>query len=339
MEDKMTEKKKRLRIKAFLRQKFSSVKTRLQSERSKDILTFLMFVALSFLFWMMQSLGEDMNTVYRIPIKYTNIPDNTIITCDLPSSVTVHLRDEGAVLMNYSLEGIPALEVDFRQYANERSAFILTSEEIKNQIKKNLRNTTNLTSVSLDTLAVYYTQAAGKKVKVQIKGSVTTVPQCIISGKIQADVDSVQVYAPDYLLHTVTEVETDSFVIKDLAQPLTQTVPLRRIEGVKIVPDQVSLTVPVEELTSKSISVPVSVMNLPRHMSLLTFPATVRVDCMVPVSRFSQISAADISVAVDYAETRKTPEKLAVKIVRTPGAAYYVTVAPDSVEYILEQRH
>ena len=139
----MAEKKKGLRIKAFLRQKLGGVKRRLQSERSKDILTFLMFVALSFLFWMMQSLGEDMNTVYRIPIKYTNIPDNTIITCDLPTSVTVHLRDEGAVLMNYSLEGIPALEVDFRQYANDRNAFILTSEEIKNLVTKNLRNTTN----------------------------------------------------------------------------------------------------------------------------------------------------------------------------------------------------
>lgn len=335
----MAEKKKGLRIKAFLRQKLGGVKRRLQSERSKDILTFLMFVALSFLFWMMQSLGEDMNTVYRIPIKYTNIPDNTIITCDLPTSVTVHLRDEGAVLMNYSLEGIPALEVDFRQYANDRNAFILTTEEIKNLVTKNLRNTTNLTSVSLDTLAVYYTQAAGKKVKVQIKGSVKTVPQCIISGKIQSDVDSVQVYAPDYLLHTVTEVETDSFVIKDLTRSLTQTVPLRRIEGVKIVPDKVSLTIPVEELSSKSISVPVSVMNLPRQISLLTFPATVRVDCMVPVSRFSQISAEDITVAVDYAATRQAPEKLAVKIVRTPGAAYYVTVVPDSVEYILEQKH
>lgn len=88
------EKKKRVGVKTFLLRKLGSVRSRLQSERSKDILTFLMFVALSFLFWMMQSLGEDMNTVYRIPIKYTNIPDNTIITCELPTSVTVHLRDE-----------------------------------------------------------------------------------------------------------------------------------------------------------------------------------------------------------------------------------------------------
>ena len=74
-------------------------------------------------------------------------------------------------------------------------------------------------------------------------------------------------------------------------------------------------------------------------MSLLTFPAVVNVDCMVPVSRFSQISAEDIAVAVDYKETRNAPEKLAIKITRTPGAAYYATVAPDSVEYILEQKH
>lgn len=62
------EKKKRAGVKTFLLRKLGSVRSRLQSERSRDILTFLMFVALSFLFWMMQSLGREYE--HRVPYSH-----------------------------------------------------------------------------------------------------------------------------------------------------------------------------------------------------------------------------------------------------------------------------
>ncbi|MCD7710386.1 MAG: YbbR-like domain-containing protein [Porphyromonadaceae bacterium] len=296
-------------------------------------------MALSFLFWIILAFGEEMNIAYRIPIKYTNFPDNTIITYDLPTSLTAHLRDEGTVLMNYSLDGLPALEIDFRQYANSSDAFILTAEEIKEKIKKNLRNTTILTSISIDSLAVYYTQSSGKKVRLRITGTALTIPQCIISGEIRSDIDSVQVYAPEYLLNTISYIETDSFLIKDLNRTVTKTVPLRRISGVKTIPQEVKLTIPVEELTSKTISIPISVDNLPRNVSLYTFPAMTKVECLVPTSQFSLISTEDIGISVDYNDIRtSTNDKLALKIDRLPSSVQYITLSPDSVEYILDSK-
>ncbi|MCD8287915.1 MAG: YbbR-like domain-containing protein [Porphyromonadaceae bacterium] len=331
--------KKRFRVKSLFQKNLGLLRTLLRNKRYKEFIIFLLFVALSFLFWIILAFGEEMNIAYRIPIKYTNFPDNAIITYDLPTSLTAHLRDEGTVLMNYSLDGLPALEIDFRQYANSSDAFILTAEEIKEKIKKNLRNTTILTSISIDSLAVYYTQSSGKKVRLRITGTALTIPQCIISGEIRSDIDSVQVYAPEYLLNTISYIETDSFLIKDLNRTVTKTVPLRRISGVKTIPQEVKLTIPVEELTSKTISIPISVNNLPRNVSLYTFPAMTKAECLVPTSQFSLISTEDIGISVDYNDIRTSAnDKLALKIDRLPSSVQYITLSPDSVEYILDSK-
>lgn len=329
-------KKKLSQAAVFFKAFFGNGNVRVHGGRRREIFTFLLFVALSFLFWVMQSLSEDMNTSYRIPIKYTNIPDDIIVTNDLPSTVTVHLRDEGAVLLNYNIEGIPAFEVDFRQYHTDHEFFILTSEQIKDQIKKRLKNTTNLTYISIDTLAVYYAQGVGKKVKVQVVGSVSTLPQCIQNGKITTDIDSVQIYAPERMLQTIDKVETDSFAVADLAATWKERVPLKKMNGVKMVPDEVVVTVPVEELTTKSFTVPIAVRNLPHDVSLLAFPAAVTIDCVIPMSRFSKLSERDVRVAVDYKETKNLPEKLAVKVIRAQGEV--LRIVPDSVEYVIEKK-
>ena len=323
-------------IKIDIRNLFQKIRTYLQSVRKREVLLFMFFVGLSFLFWVMQSLSEDMNTSYRIPIKYTNIPENVIITNELPASLTVHLRDEGAVLLNYNLDGIPALDIDFRQYQNGKGFFILTPEQIKDRIKKNLKNTTNLTYLSIDTLAVYYAQGVGKKVPLHITGTAATLPHCVLSGRITADIDSVQIYAPESLLNSIKVVETDTFAVKDLAATWQQQVPLRRRSGVKIVPEQVLVTIPVEELTTKSFTLPVGVDNLPADVALLTFPASVRVDCLIPMSRFADVTEADVQVAVDYECTSNAPQKLAVKT--SYSMVEVLRIVPDSVEYILEHK-
>ncbi len=313
---------------------FHSIRDYFDNEHSREVVTFLFFVALSFLFWIMQSLSEDINTKYRIPIKFSNVPENTIFTNEIPSHIIVHLRDEATVLLNYNLEGIPPFEINFKEYSNHRNAFFLAPEQIISQIKKNLKNTTLITSMSVDTIAVYYTQGVGKKVKVLPVGNISTQPQYIVNGKATTDIDSVLVYAPDYLLDEIERIETQSFDASDLTETWKDVVPLQSRQGVKIVPDKVEVTIPVEELTTKSLTIPISVENLPSQVILRTFPASVNVDCVIPISRFSQFTEKEVCATVDYKDTHNISSRLPIKITRS--AAQVIKVVPDSVEYILE---
>ena len=114
---------------------------------------------------------------------------------------------------------------------------------------------------------------------------------------------------------------------------------LTYIRGAKIVPEKVEVTIPIEEVTTKKLTLSVAPQNLPTGISMLTFPANVQINCMIPVSKFSKIHADDFSVGVDYNQLKDhIGKKVAVQVLRKPPFVNNVQVTPDSVEYILEEK-
>ena len=72
----------------------------LRSEKSKQVLIFLLFVAISTIFWVLQSLNNKEEVAVNIPLNYTNIPRNIIFTNNPQQYVPVVLRDKGISLIN-----------------------------------------------------------------------------------------------------------------------------------------------------------------------------------------------------------------------------------------------
>lgn len=310
----------------------------LQSKKCKETLIFLLFLIISFAFWTVVSLNETSELNFKVPLRYTNVPDKAFITSKLPQNVEIRLRDRGTVLLNYALNRFSPLEINFETYANNKEQISIPASQLITELKKKLVNTTTLMTFAPDTLQIYYTMTEGKKVPVKLVSELNTQPQCVISGAILLSADSVMVYAPQELLNTIIEVSTDSVRAENLSDTLQSTVFLAPVKGAKAVPDKIEITVPVEEMILKTLEVPLTTMSLPSSLKLLTFPAKVKVECMVPMSRFSQLNTDNINLVVDYKKTRQnTNKKLPVEIVSYPDYVLNIQIKPDSVEYILEE--
>ncbi|MCH5328020.1 MAG: YbbR-like domain-containing protein [Coprobacter sp.] len=311
----------------------------LRSDRSKEVFTFLLFLLLSFIFWALQSLDEDVDGTFTVNVKYVNVPERVVFTSDLPDKIDIRLRDKGTVLMGYLMNRIPAIEIDFRRYENKNGVFVITQAQLSSLLHKSLKNTTGLLAVTPDSIPVYYTDNAGKKYRVRLRGSFSSEPQCVIYGEIEMSSDSVMVYAPSSVLKNIKEIVTDSLVLTALSDTVRVSLNLSGIQGAKIVPDKVEVMVPVEEITTKTLSLPVVPQNLPVGISMLTFPASVQVSCMIPVSQFSKIQAEDFAVGVDYEQLQDDlGKKIEVQVLNKPLFVNNISVNPDSVEYILEEK-
>ncbi len=310
----------------------------LRSERCKESLIFLFFLVISYAFWTIVSLNEISEMNFKVPLRYTNIPDKAFVTSELPHVVNVRLRDRGTVLLNYTLNRFSPIEINFENYSNNKDEIFIPSAQLISEMKKRLVNSTALVSFSPDTVAIYYTMAEGKKVPVRLVSHFSTKPQCVISENIQLKPDSVMIYAPRKLLATINEVYTDSVYAENLTDTLRTVVPLSLIEGSKAIPGETTVTVPVEEVILKTLEIPLTVASLPASLKLLTFPAKVKAECMVPMSLFSSLSNKDINLEVDYKKVRrKNVRKLPVEIISYPDFVLNIQVKPDSVEYILEE--
>lgn len=111
------------------------------------------------------------------------------------------------------------------------------------------------------------------------------------------------------------------------------------VEGSKAIPAEIMITVPVEEVVLKTLEVPLAAISLPASLQLLTFPAKVRAECMVPMSRFADLTSERINLVVDYKKNQanNSRKKLPVEVVSYPDFVLNLQVKPDSVEYILEE--
>lgn len=310
----------------------------MRSKISRELMIFLFFCFLSFIFWMLLSLNDTSETGFRIPMQY-RVPDKMVVTSPLPQHLDIRLRDKGTVLLNYWAQGFSPLEVDLKQYENKSGISEITPRQLQQQIRKQLQTSTSLMAMTPDTIPLYYTLSAGKKLPVEVRSRITTAIQCVADSTIGLSPDSVMVYAPQQILDKINTVYTDSLIAREQADTLRTELSLLPVAGAKIVPDRVSVTLYVEEVTLKQFDIPITVVGLPGQYSVITFPANVQLSCMVALSDFATLKPDDFQVNIDFEQIlRNNGKKQPVTLSKAPAKAMNIQIAPDSVEYIIEER-
>ncbi len=327
-------------IKTTIRYLYKKVSNFLSKAQSRELLTFLFFLSLSFLFWVLQSMNEEGEANFSVPVTYTNIPEQVVITNVLPDHIGMRLRDKGIILLNYSFSNkFQPIQIDFKKYQNKKGVIQIRNEQLMALLKKQLNIGSSVVSLSPDTLSIYYSEQKGKKIPVLLQSDISSAPQAQIGKPFRISPDSVLIYAPREMLDTIHDISTQKLVLTNLTDTVTTRVSLLQEYGSKVIPSQVEVTIPVEEYTEKRMSLPLELLGVPDSLTLRTFPGTVQLSCFVGLNAFRDIFPELFEVAIDYNEIRQAQgNKVPVKIMRAPDNVTNIRVNPDSVEFILEQK-
>ena len=81
----------------------NGIRNFLLAKKSREFLIFLFFVFVSFSFWLLQVLNDDYETELSIPLRMKNVPENVVLTSELPEELKIGVKDRGTVLVNYLL--------------------------------------------------------------------------------------------------------------------------------------------------------------------------------------------------------------------------------------------
>ena len=324
---KQTFKSVRIEIKAFLRR-----------QQWKEALIFFCFILLAFGFWLLQSLQEYEIDI-RIPVKYKNVPPDISFTETPPEAITVKVKDKGSVLLNYSFgRSFAPIEANMKTQSEKSGKLIINRKDIENEIKKHLIATTSLLSFEPQHIDAAYSKRIKKEIPAVFEGVVQTNAGFKVSGDISITPRSINVYASDVVLDTLKEIKTIYTEIKKGNKTVTRTVQLEKIDGVTLEPTSVTVTIPIEEYTEKTLEIPVICTNLPPHYTLRMFPAVVKVSCNVPLSRFKDVSADDFEIRISFADLEQSASgTLPLQLNKKLSWVDVATISPDRIEFILEQ--
>ncbi len=306
------------------------------SSKGKDILLYLLFVVVAFVFWSILTLNNLVQENYQVRFRIVNVPKNATIISDYPEELSVTVRSSGYTMLRYMFGKVPEVVADYKKFANKKSEILINSQDLGELIVAQFGEGASLVAYSPEAISIKYTTLPGKKVPIGLIGDYASNFQFVVNGKVTIAPDSLTIYSDASHLDSVTRVFTERLIKHNLTDSLYTKVAVQKIRDVKIVPDSVEVMIPVEPLVTKRMNLSISIRNLPENIKLVTFPSTVPVACLLPMSMYDDLPEKDMEVYVDYDDIKRMPSKLPVRIGFVPSIYRNVQLVEDSVEYIIE---
>jgi len=310
----------------------------LLSEKSREFFIFLFFFLVAGGFWLLQTLNNDYEAEFAIPVRLRKVPDNIILTSEPASKLHISVKDKGTVLLNYMLgKSFYPVTIDFTEYLNEDSHVKIPASRFVNEVMGQMKASTQLLSIDPDTLEYIYSTGASKRVPVRLNGSLKADRQYFFSDTLFQP-DSVTAYAPEFMLDTIHAAYTQYVALENISDTIYQQLLLQAQRGVKLVPSSIQMILPVDIYTEKTVEVSLQGVDFPIDKTLRAFPSKVQITFQVGVSRFRDITADDFHINVSYEELQSLgTNKYTVKLQNIPQGVSHVRINPEQVDFLIEQ--
>lgn len=304
----------------------------LRSPKGRDVLLYLGFCLVAFVFWVLLSLDTEVQRDYDVPVVLENVPDSVTLLRPTPQSVAVSVKAKDSQLLRFRWGRPGAVRFKWDDINLDGELYI-TRSAMDTKLREYFGGGVRIITMRPDSIRSAYTVMPPRRVPVEVITDIHTGLQYTLSGPIRANVDSVDVYAPADSPADITYVQTEVLFKTGLRDTSRFELRVKPIKGVRIIPDRVVVTVPVEPLISRRRSIPVEVLNAPAGSNVVTFPSKVDIDYLVPMSKYAE--DYPVKAFADYAG--RSSGKAPVILSDMPAAYRSASVKPDSVEYIIEE--
>lgn len=308
-----------------------------RSSRGRDVMVYLLFVCVAFVFWFVLSLDSEVQKDYDVPVELDEMPDSVTLIGQMPAGFSVLVQGKGSQFLRFTWGRMPSLRVKFSDNVVDGNILALSRQKIDGRLREYFGQGVQIMSVRPDSVRLQFTSAPGREVPVRINAEVHPDLQYIISGPLKSNVDSVKIYSVNGIPRSLDHVETEPIIRNGLKDTARIDVRIKPIPGFRIIPDRVIVTVPVEPLISRRRTVKVDVTGLPQGTRLFTFPSQVEVTYLVPMSAYNE--DLPVKAFVDYQDVDPQKSRARVILSQMPDICHNVTVSPDSVEFIIEKKH
>ena len=307
---------------------------------NKDFLVFLVFLALSSMFWIILTLNETYERDVDVPLQMTNVPKNVVLTTPLEDTVRVTINDKGYMLLTYMYgDVIRPVTVNFASYANKQSGRgVVPTTDFYKHLYTQLYSSSKIISMKPERLEFFFNYGQSKRVPVKLAGQVEPGKSFYLA-RTQFWPDSVTIYADRTMIDSIEAAYTEELDIVNLQDTIIREVSLQKLRAVKTVPEKVRIGLYPDVLIEESMEVPIVAVNMPEGRVLRTFPSRVKVHFTCGSRVFRQIRPSQFRVEVDYNDLAAKPsEKCELRLRTYPHAVQKAWLALSHVDYLIEQQ-
>lgn len=329
-----------MKVKATIEKWNPKVRSYFSTFPWKNALFFLLFLMLAFIFWLMLFFQkENVEGTYRIPIKYTHIPDDIVFDHPLPDYVEVSITDNGAAVFRLDIRKKDSIEVNVAEIT-EGGNTSLQGDQYRQLILSRLFSGTNIRGYYPMTINLANSKLQSKELEVIFDGEITTNRANLIADSVAFIPDRVTAYGSRESLNKLSHAVTEYTLFKNLKATSQLPIAIGRVEGVKFVPEQVEIFIPIEEYTERTFEVPITAAGVPDGLDVKFFPSRANVSFSVTLEEYRKIAPEDFEIKLNYRDFHQNKEgRVDLELRQIPDAAQNVRISPSSVEFLFENRN
>jgi len=307
---------------------------------------FLIFLAISAMFWFLTQLEDDYVTRISYPVEYQDMPADKIVVGNLPAHLDLEVKGQGFKLLEYQFSNelnplilhLNAYNLQSQDQGDSPKYYIVTQSAFT-QITQQLSQEVEILNIAPDTLFFEFAEKARKRVPVRPDIDYNFDNQMMLKGKVRLEPDSVNISGPNSVLDTIEVVYTQKRTFDHLKQTVQTNLGLAKAHPqVEYDHNRVKLTIPVEQYTEGEVEKEIVAEHLPDSLILRTFPRSVSITYLVGLSKYERVIPELFKATVDYRQVQQGREHLRVEIKQAPDYLKSYSFAPEEVEYIIEKK-
>lgn len=309
----------------------------LNKRNIKEAIIFFVFLVLSGLLWLIFALNDSYEMEISMSVELCDVPKQVVLTSNKTEKIRFSVRDKGYKVLIYSiiLED-DTLQASYTKATKDEDKITVHSNEITQMLKHEWSNI-RITQMKPDAVHFFYTEGQMKRLPVKLVGTFTPTNRYYLL-RSYTEPDSVTVYASNKILASLAYIETANLTLKDFSDTLRQRVALKKMVGMKTIPDSVTIVLCSDMLVENEVEVPITAIGMPAGRRLRTFPTKVKVRYSVGTNTASEINASQFKVTVNYQELISNPsDKCQLHLDMKPQGVKNPRMEMEQVDYLIEQ--
>jgi YbbR domain-containing protein len=305
--------------------------------KSKKFNVLGFFLILALLFSVLTKLSKKYTQTFAFQIEMKNVPKVDVILQDSSQQIDVTVSTYGFNLIAYYLK-TPKLSLDFSNLERTKKAYIWTEKTDISNIASQFDRNVEILTIKPDSIHFRYDANFTKKVPVVLTSDIKFASGFDVIDHYILKPDSVEIIGPKVILDSINSIETDLLKLNNINSPITAELKLNVAkiqEFVNVSHESIVVKANIEKFTEGSVSVPVTVINIPKGLEIKYFPKEINVVFYTSLSGFNNISSNNFRIECDFSKLEESETTLKAVIVQEPRQVKNVRLNTRQIEFII----
>ena len=306
-------------------------------QNNRKLRIFLLFLGLSFFFWLIINLSKEYITELPFEAEYVDLPSNKLFQSEPENQVKLSIKSIGFNILKYKFR-TKKVQISLKDVKRSKGNCYIKTADNLNFLQSQFPAETSILKINPDTLKFDFGSRKTKKVPVNHRVGLQFQYGFNVVGQIEVTPGEVSVSGPESVIDTLHFVLTEQRVLENISEDIAEDVKLvADNDRVVFEPGEVQVRAKVDRFTEGTFNLTYKVINVPSNALISTFPKELKLVFQVPLSDFNKVLPGGFEIICDYKETEKNKlDHLTPKIIKQPDFVNSVRVVPNKVEFLIK---